>query len=167
MDFFSYSLKAVANFLRFGRGGPIIKTDGDGVLTSRNPADDADHPFAVGTPLEDNHAITRLYLSTSAAPHSTTYDKGLVALVTDEDDHLATNSTITGTPTGDSYVQVAVNGVLVSVGDGAKDKCCYFYGDDTVRNLADVTAGDSLYWMRVIAGYELGIDDTINFYYAS
>lgn len=123
----------------------------------------SDLSFICVDALEDN-AVWKV--QTDVGP--TTYDKGLTAEITDEDDHLATMSTISGTPINDSYVQVAVNGVLVSVGDGAKDKCCYFSdGEGGARSLVDIASGDALYWMSAIAGYGLDGDDVIDFYYTA
>jgi len=62
MDFLAYSLKAVSDILRFGKGGPILKVS-SGTLTSRNTVDGADAPLGVGTPSSDNHATPRTYVT--------------------------------------------------------------------------------------------------------
>lgn len=75
--------------------------------------------------------------------------------------------TITYTPFSDSNVQVTVNGLGVNVGDGIKTKDCYFSGDSgtTARAIADIEAGDGLYWNGSIAGYELEDTDLVDIIY--
>ena len=75
--------------------------------------------------------------------------------------------TITYTPYSDSNVQVTVNGVGANLGDGVKTKDCYFSGDGgtTARAIADIAAGDGLYWNGSVAGYELETTDLIDIIY--
>jgi hypothetical protein len=82
----------------------------------------------------------------------------------DED---TTGGTITYTPFSDGHVDIRVNGFGVDVGDGAKDEALYFSvdGGTTARAIADITAGDTLYWMGSIAGFELEVDDEITIRY--
>ena len=82
------------------------------------------------------------------------------ATTNDEDD---TGGTITYTPFSDGQIDIRVNGISADVGDGAKDEALYFSADGgtTARAIADITAGDALYWMGSIAGYELETDDEI------
>lgn len=93
-------------------------------------------------------------------------DLNQTALVTTTDGD-STGATITYTPFSDSYVSVEVNGLEVNVGDGAKDEPCYFSADGgtTAKAIADIVAGDTLYWMGSIAGYELEADDEIDISY--
>ena len=93
-------------------------------------------------------------------------DLNQTALVTTADGD-STGATITYTPFSDSYVSVELNGLEVNVGDGAKDEACYFSADGgtTAKAIADITAGDTLYWMGSIAGYELEADDEIDISY--
>lgn len=93
-------------------------------------------------------------------------DLNQTALVTTADGD-STGATITYTPFSDSYVSVEVNGLEVNVGDGAKDEPCYFSADGgtTAKSIADIAAGDTLYWMGSIAGYELEADDEIDISY--
>lgn len=83
---------------------------------------------------------------------------------TDED---ATGVFITYTPFSDSNVQILVNGLNVNVGDGAKNQACYFSADGgtTPRAIADIAAGDQLYWMGSIANYELDPTDDVDVIY--
>jgi len=82
----------------------------------------------------------------------------------DEDN---TGGTITYTPFSGGQVDIRVNGFGVDVGDGAKDEALYFSvdGGTTARAIADITAGDTLYWMGSIAGFELETDDEITIRY--
>ena len=86
------------------------------------------------------------------------------ATTADED---TTGITITYTPFNDSEVKVTCNGLGVDVGNGAKDEACYFSADGgtTARSIADITAGDTLYWMGSVAGFELENDDEIDLRY--
>lgn len=79
----------------------------------------------------------------------------------------STGLTITYTPYDDSAVIIKINGLQCNLGDGAKDEACYFSADGgtTPRSVADITAGDTLYWMGSIAGYELEADDDIDIVY--
>lgn len=92
------------------------------------------------------------------------YNQTASATSSDED---TTGATITYTPFSDSAVIIKVNGLQVNLGDGAKDQACYFSADGgtTARAVADIAAGDTLYWMGSIANYELEADDEIDIVY--
>lgn len=79
----------------------------------------------------------------------------------------ATGVFITYTPFSDSNVQILANGIDVTLGDGVKTKPCYFSGDGgtNARAIADITAGDQLYWNGSIIGYELDGTDEIDVIY--
>ena len=93
-------------------------------------------------------------------------DYNQTASVTSSDED-STGATITYTPFSDSAVIIKVNGLQVNLGDGAKDQACYFSADGgtTARAVADIAAGDTLYWMGSIANYELEADDEIDVVY--
>lgn len=82
----------------------------------------------------------------------------------DED---TTGITITYTPFNDSEVKITVNGLACDLGNGAKNEAAYFSADGgtTARAIADITAGDTLYWMGSVAGFELETDDEIDLRY--
>ena len=82
----------------------------------------------------------------------------------DED---TTGIQITYTPFNDSDVLIRINGLQADFGNGAKDEACYFSADGgtTARAAADITAGDTLYWMGSVAGYELDGTDEIDLRY--
>ncbi len=92
------------------------------------------------------------------------YNKAPSATSSDED---STGATITYTPFGDGAVIIKVNGLQINLADGAKDEACYFSADGgtTAKASADIAAGDTLYWMGSIAGYELEADDELDFVY--
>lgn len=82
-------------------------------------------------------------------------------------DGAATGAAMTYTPFESSNIIVRVNGLQCDVGDGAKDKPTYFSGDGgtTARQLDSIVAGDLLYWMGSIAGYELDNTDDLELQY--
>jgi phage-related tail fiber protein len=104
----------------------------------------------------------------SAAAFDTTSNKNMVASVTSADFQLATATTLVSTPTQHAYLEVFVNGLKETVGDGVRTKSCYFSvdGGTTARSFATITAGDSLYWVGSVAGYQLSAADLIDFDYA-
>lgn len=85
------------------------------------------------------------------------------ALTTDES---ATGLTISATPHEDSHVQVIINGVGISLGNGAKSGDGYFSGDSntSARSIADIASGDEFYWNGSSA-YELDSNDIVEFIY--
>ncbi len=93
-------------------------------------------------------------------------DRDIVASATAADQD-PTGATISATP--DGAVFVAVNGLLISVGDGVKTSDCYFSADGgtTAKARAAIAAGDILYWMGSVALYQLAATDRIDFIYES
>ena len=91
-------------------------------------------------------------------------NKNPLATTSDGD---STGITITYTPYSDSAVTVKVNGLQCNIGDGAKDEAVYFSADGgtTAKTIANIAAGDTLYWMGSLAGYELETDDDIDIDY--
>jgi len=104
-------------------------------------------------------------LSDVAIP--TLSDKNLACLVTVLDNDAASAAAITNTPALDSYVLVLVNGVQETVGDGAKNKSCYFSSDAgvTAKAIVNIAAGDRCYWVGSVAGYQLAVTDRMDWYY--
>lgn len=97
-------------------------------------------------------------------------NKAMTASVTGSDEDAATAVGVVTTPIRDGYVQVAINGHIVSVGDGVKTKDCYFADPGvpgTARDIADIVAGDSCRWVGSIAGYQLATTDRIDFLYVA
>ena len=66
-----------------------------------------------------------------------------------------------------SNVNVYINGVEVNSGGQVFPYDCYFSADGglTAKILGDEKKGDLLYWNSTIAGYDLDINDLIDFEY--
>ena len=96
----------------------------------------------------------------------TNVDQDLVPVVTSGNE-ATTGISITYTPWNDSKVTVKVNGIGCNLGDGIKTKDCYFSGDSgaTAKAMADIEAGDTLYWNSLVAGYILDDRDEIDLDY--
>ena len=79
----------------------------------------------------------------------------------------STEINITYTPFSDSSVAIKVNGMEVNLGDGVKTEDSYFSKDAgaTAKLIADIEAGDTLYWNGSIAGYQLDETDDIDISY--
>ena len=95
------------------------------------------------------------------------YERDLTPLAT-SGNYSATGITITYTPFSDSAVDVLVNGLGLSEADGDRDSAAVYFSNDgglTARAIADITAGDELYWNGDIAGFELTTDDAIDIVY--
>lgn len=101
-----------------------------------------------------------------AAPVLTSADLGQTPGAVSADD-TDTTINITSTPAADGAVRVFVNGVGAELGNGVKTKDCYFTNDAgvTARAIADITAGDDLYWNGASA-YALDNTDVIDIVYA-
>lgn len=79
-----------------------------------------------------------------------------------------TGITITYTPFSDSAVDVLVNGLGLSEADGDRDGAAVYFSNDggaTAKTIANIEAGDQLYWNGDIAGFELTGADTIDIMY--
>lgn len=93
-------------------------------------------------------------------------NKAMTAALTAADFALACATAIAATPAGD-YVRAFVNGLAVELGDGVRTKDCYFSADGgaTARAISAIAAGDHLYWVGSVAGYELATTDRIDLDY--
>lgn len=102
-----------------------------------------------------------------AIGEKTKVDLNRNSLVTSSDED-TTGLTITYTPFNDEPVSVEVNGLECNIGDGVKDQACYFSADGgtTAKTMENIEAGDTLYWMGSIAGYELEASDDVDFNYS-
>lgn len=82
-------------------------------------------------------------------------------------DYASTGITLDYTPWLDSTVQVYINGIALSEGYGTKTLEVYFSNDggQTAKEVADLEAGDTLYWNTTIAGYAIGPNDVIDIVY--
>jgi hypothetical protein len=110
----------------------------------------------------------------SAVPLSGT-DKARAPLATTGANFQTTGLTITGSPALAGDIQVIVNGLKVVLGNGnrlnlgsfANNVECYFSldGGATALTIATVTAGATLYWNAVNAGYDLAVTDSVDMIY--
>ncbi len=94
-------------------------------------------------------------------------NQNMAASATSSDEDVACATAIVSTPIGNGLVEVRVNGHTIHVGDGSKVADCYFSADGgtNVRNMASIEAGDKLYWIGSIAGYQLTAVDRVSFVY--
>lgn len=116
-------------------------------------------------PADDQDAATKNYVDSEVAS-PTTLDKARNPLASSGDGS-STGLAITATPAHDSHVVVDINGLSYPAGDGTKLKECYFSGDAgaTAKNIADIVAGDVLYWNGVIAEVDLEATWDVDFHY--
>lgn len=162
-----------------GAAVPMTRaTDADGssevtpqAAVSVEEGADANKTFHItntGAIIVGTTAITVAAFATLVSATPTTNNKEMVALVTTTDGDLATNTTMAGTPNNSSFVGVDINGAGETIGNGAKDKACYFSGDNgvTARAWTAIVSGDKLFWMGSIAGYQLAATDIISFNYS-
>lgn len=96
-----------------------------------------------------------------------TSNKDMTASVTAADGDVATATALASSPASHSYIEVMVNGLKETLGDGVKTKSCYFSADSgtTARAFSAIAAGDLLYWVGSVAGYQLATTDKIDFDY--
>ena len=95
------------------------------------------------------------------------YQRDLTPLAT-SGDYSSTGITIDYTPFSDSAVDVLVNGLGLSEADGNRDEAAVYFSNDgglTAKTIANIEAGDELYWNGDIAGFDLTADDVIDIMY--
>lgn len=119
-------------------------------------------PLVIGTTSQ-----TWAAQSIATAPVPTSSNKEMAANATTADFQVATATTIVSTPANDGYVEVMVNGSMQRVGNGVRTKDCYFSSDGgaTAKTIANITAGDTLYWVGSVASWQLATTDLIDFNY--
>jgi hypothetical protein len=143
--------------------GAVVLVEQGTVNADKRYAQTADN-ITLGTT-----AITWVDIGTGTpAAFASQANKDMTASVTTADFQLACATAITITPSGDGYVNVDINGLRVSVGDGVRTKDCYFSNDSgaTARAISAITAGDALYWVQSVAGYNLAASDKVDLDYA-
>jgi hypothetical protein len=67
------------------------------------------------------------------------------------------------------WVGVSIDGLFHAPGDATTEACCYFSGDGgrTPRAQGSIVAGDRLYWVGSLAGYQLDAAfDHVSFIYS-
>ena len=80
-----------------------------------------------------------------------------------------TGLTLVSDPPANCRIDVFVNGELLEVGNGNKNKNFYLSGDNgtTARSFATTTTGDKLFFNAVVTGWNLEITDKISIHYNS
>lgn len=94
-------------------------------------------------------------------------NKNMPALTTVADGDLATASVVAATPVG--WIGVIVDELFYMPGDATTEAPCYFSGDGgtTPRAQGSVVAGDRMYWVGSVAGYQLDAAiDRVSFLYS-
>jgi phage-related tail fiber protein len=130
----------------------------------------AAHRYAQTTvnPTVGSSNIVWVDIGSGAAPgYPVTSNKNMAASLTSADFQSACATTLVSSPANHGYIQIYVNGMHEVLGDGVKTKSCYFSADGgtTARTFATIAAGDTLYWVGSVAGYQLATTDIIDFDY--
>lgn len=141
----------------------------DPAIITASETNEPDAVFPAGNPFGYFPALDALFdvVDASVDGKDTIDNKSMAGLVTTGDGDQACAVAIQTTPLADGYVRVMVNGQAVVLGDGDKLHDCYFSGDGgtTPRAIADVVAGDVLFWNGSIAGFQLAASDILSFDY--
>jgi hypothetical protein len=109
-----------------------------------------------------------LSASDLAKKASTTLDKELTPNKT-SGNVSRTGIILSVTPDDGQYIDVEINGISISLGDGTKNLDGYFSADGgtTARTFQDIRVGDELIFNAVVAGYDLSEEDRISLFYES
>ncbi len=115
--------------------------------------------------VDTNVTIWLKFANARGVPRPALTNKNMTASVTASDGDAACATAIAAAPALGGYVGVRVNGVHVQVSNGNKTLDCYFSGDGgtTARATGAIAAGDLLYWVGSVAGYQLDASDKIDF----
>ena len=99
---------------------------------------------------------------------STTLDKELIPSNTGGNVS-RTGIILSVTPDDGQYIDVEINGISISLGDGTKNLDGYFSADGgtTARTFQDIRVGDELIFNAIVAGYELTGEDRVSLFYES
>jgi len=97
---------------------------------------------------------------------STSLDKELIPNAT-LGNVARTGLLISSTPDDSQYIDVEINGISISLGNGTKNLDGFFSpdGGTTARTFQDIRVGDELIFNSTIAGYNLSPDDRVSFFY--
>jgi|TARA_B100000768_G_C11274631_1_gene375262 hypothetical protein len=79
----------------------------------------------------------------------------------------STGIQITYSPFSDGAIVITVNGLGANIGDAVKNQACYFSSDGgtNAKAVANISAGDTLYWNGSISKFELDPTDEIDLIY--
>ena len=99
---------------------------------------------------------------------STTLDKELIPNNT-SGNVSRTGIILSVRPQDSQYIDVEINGISISLGDGTKNLDGYFSADGgtTARTFQDIRVGDELIFNAIVAGYELTDEDRVSLFYES
>lgn len=121
-----------------------------------------DAPITLGST-----SLTFVYYAGIKVPTLTTSNKEMAASLTSADFQSACATTLVAAPARSGHIAVLINGKQTTVGSGVRTKSCYFSSDGgtTAKTFANLAAGDILYWVGSVAGYQLATTDLIDFNY--
>ncbi|KKL58001.1 hypothetical protein LCGC14_2229770 [marine sediment metagenome] len=107
---------------------------------------------------------------TNKTPHAgklSPLNKVMASLATFTDGDKATSVVVATAPVVGGTVEVFLNGVKVSVGNGAKNQFCYFSIDNGANALflSGIAVGATLHWVGSVATFELDGTEQIEFIY--
>lgn len=96
-------------------------------------------------------------------------NKDMVCLSTTADGDLACVVPLQKAPALDAFVNVAVNGALISnVGNGSRAACAVYFSNDgglTACTWNQIAVGSTVHWNGSVAGYQLTPSDRIDVWY--
>lgn len=97
---------------------------------------------------------------------STVLDKELIPIQT-AGNISRTGLFLSNTPDDNQYIDVEINGISMSLGNGTKNLDGFFSpdGGTTARLFSDIRVGDELIFNATTAGYEIGNEDRVSFFY--
>jgi hypothetical protein len=133
-----------------------------------NPAFQYSNPVLQALTATTAHVLPwRPSLGAEAIPQGQEYTQSNLTPTDSSGNDSPTGITLDYTPFADSTVQVYINGVAVTETYGDKTGDVYFSADGgvTSKAVADLVAGDELYWNANIAGYEIGGGDFFDVVY--
>ena len=118
-----------------------------------------------GYDLTPADVIDLCYTPQPSATFITFADKNLTPTVCSGVNYLSTGLAISETPMG--WIELLVDGLKETVGDGVRTKAAYFSADGgaTAKSLANVAVGDVLYWNALVIGYGLTTGDILDLVY--
>lgn len=150
----------------------VVDESGNGTLeafvNTDNPAFQYSNPVLQAITSTIAHVLPwRPSLGAQAVAQGQEHAQSDLAPLASNGNGSATGITLEYTPFADSTVQVYVNGVAVTETYNAKNGDVYFSNDGgvTAKAVADLVAGDELYWNSANAGYEIGGGDLFDLVY--
>lgn len=159
-------INAGAGLTKTGTTLDVVAADGsitvnaDSIQVTFGAAGAVAAASANGTAASSSHSD-----HTHAAPIAWNANQGMACEATAANYDRACATAIAKTPGLGSRVNVVVCGVKQTVGDAVRTKDCYFSGDGgtTPRAMNAIVAGDFLYWVGTVAGFQLATSYTVDF----